>query len=245
MQICSRNFDDLVIDVIFFIFLKIVLPRKEGSVATLFAALRMRRVLHRVQAEHESSGPRAVVDETKANLERHLKVLSRYKIRQVDTDGDEARHLRNLPPFMVNPHSALYKIWQLVRTVLTVHLVANWKLTLTVLRAQITLIIIIYQSIMLPFNLAFGSNDTTAIDILMSSIFALDIIIAFNTPVVEDTDEMSYIMNRWHIASIYLRGWYAENYGDFRLFFTYILPHFSGFSSTCWLARPLTIYCYS
>ncbi|KAE8884866.1 hypothetical protein PF005_g25246 [Phytophthora fragariae] len=163
----------------------IMLPRKEGSVATLFAALRMRRVLHRVQAEHESSGPRAVVDETKANLERHLKVLSRYKIRQVDTDGDQARHLRNLPPFMVNPHSALYKIWQLI-----------------------TLIIIIYQSIMLPFNLAFGSNDTTAIDILMSSIFALDIIIAFNTPVVEDTDEMSYIMNRWHIASIYLRGWF-------------------------------------
>lgn len=60
---------------------------------------------------------------------------------------------------------------------------------------------------MLPFNLAFGSNDTTAIDILMSSIFALDIVIAFNTPVAEDTDETGYIMNRWHIAAIYLRGW--------------------------------------
>lgn len=75
----------------------------------------MRRVLHRVQAEHEPSGPRVVVDEAKANLERHLKVLSRYKIRQVDTDADEARQLRNLPSFMVNPHSTLYKIWQLVR----------------------------------------------------------------------------------------------------------------------------------
>lgn len=86
--------------------------------ATLFAALRMRRVLHRVQAEHEEqSGPRAIVDETEANLERHLKVLSRYKIRQVDTDGDEGRYLRNLPPLMVNPHSTLFKIWQLVRRV--------------------------------------------------------------------------------------------------------------------------------
>ncbi|KAG7390110.1 hypothetical protein PHYPSEUDO_008813 [Phytophthora pseudosyringae] len=159
--------------------------RKEDSVTTLFAALRMRRVLHRVQAEHEHTGPRIVADEAKANLERHLKVLSRYKIRQVDTDADERLQLRNLPPLMVNPHSALYKIWQLV-----------------------TLVIIIYQSIMLPFALAFGSNDTTVVDILMSSIFAMDIAVAFNTPVAADADETAYIMNRWHIASSYVRGWF-------------------------------------
>ncbi|KAL3672429.1 hypothetical protein V7S43_003111 [Phytophthora oleae] len=159
--------------------------RKEDSVTTLFAALRMRRVLHRVQAEQEQSGPRIIVDETKANLERHLKVLSRYKIRQVDTDADDRLQLRNLPPFMVNPHSTVYKVWQLV-----------------------TLVIIIYQSIMLPFALAFGSNDTTVVDILMSSIFAMDIIVAFNTPVVEDADETAYILNRWHVASSYLRGWF-------------------------------------
>ncbi|KAG1705231.1 hypothetical protein DVH05_004162 [Phytophthora capsici] len=164
---------------------QVINSRKEDSVTTLFAALRMRRVLHRVQAEHEQSGPRLVIDETKANLERHLKVLSRYKIRQVDTDADERLQLRNLPPFMVNPHSTWYKVWQLV-----------------------TLVIIIYQSIMLPFALAFGSNDTTVVDILMSSIFAMDIVVAFNTPVAEDSDETAYILNRWHIASNYIRGWF-------------------------------------
>ncbi|OWZ22430.1 Voltage-gated Ion Channel [Phytophthora megakarya] len=158
--------------------------RKEDSVTTLFAALRMRRVLHRVQAEQEQLGPRIIVDE-KANLERHLKVLSRYKIRQVDTDADERQQLRNLPRFMVNPHSTLYKIWQLV-----------------------TLVIIIYQSIMVPFALAFGSNDTTVVDILMSSIFAMDIVIAFNTPIAEDADETTYSTDRWHIAFNYLRGWF-------------------------------------
>ncbi|ETL87122.1 hypothetical protein, variant 1 [Phytophthora nicotianae] len=145
----------------------------------------MRRVLHRVQAGHEEIGPRILIDETKANLERHLKVLSRYKIRQVDTDADERHQLRNLPPLMVNPHSSLFKVWQLV-----------------------TLVIIIYQSIMLPFALAFGSNDTTVVDILMSVIFAMDIAVAFNTPFAEDADEMVYITDRWHIASNYLRGWF-------------------------------------
>ncbi|KAI9997879.1 hypothetical protein PInf_002136 [Phytophthora infestans] len=154
--------------------------RKEDSVTTLFAALRMRRALHRVQAGHEQMGPRILIDETKANLERHLKVLSRYKIRQVDTDADERQQLRNLPPLMVNPHSSVFKLWQLV-----------------------TLVIIIYQSIMLPFALAFGSNDTTVVDILMSSIFALDIAVAFNTPFAEDADEMVYTTDRWLIASNY------------------------------------------
>ncbi|KAG6964788.1 hypothetical protein JG688_00007548 [Phytophthora aleatoria] len=159
--------------------------RKEDSVTTLFAALRMRRALHRVQADHEQTGPRILIDETKAILERHLKVLSRYKLRQVDTDADERQQLRNLPPLMVNPHSSVFKLWQLV-----------------------TLVIIIYQSIMLPFALAFGSNDTTVVDILMSSIFAMDIAVAFNTPFAEDADGMVYITDRWHIASKYLRGWF-------------------------------------
>lgn len=64
---------------------------------------------------------------------------------------------------------------------------------------------------MLPFALAFGSNDTTVVDILMSSIFAMDIVVAFNTPVAEDVDETAYITDRWHIASNYLSGWYVRN----------------------------------
>ncbi|RLN83140.1 hypothetical protein BBJ28_00006248 [Nothophytophthora sp. Chile5] len=145
--------------------------RKEDSVTTIFAALRMRRVLHRVQAGHDQTEARVAVDETKANLERHLKVLSRYKIRQVDTDGDEAQQLRNLPRFMS------------------------------------TLVIIIYQSLMLPYALAFGSNDTTELDLFMNSIFALDIVVGFSTPILADADETVYITDRWQIASNYSRGW--------------------------------------
>ncbi|KAG7401121.1 hypothetical protein PHYBOEH_003004 [Phytophthora boehmeriae] len=159
--------------------------KKEDSVTTLFAALRMRRVLHRVQTGHELPGPRIIVDETEANLERHLKVLSRYKIRQKEPETDEAQQLRNLPRFMVNPHSTIYKMWQLV-----------------------TLSVIIYQSIMVPFGLAFGSSDTTVIDILMSCIFATDILVGFNTPFADDVDETEYIIDRCQIASNYLRGWF-------------------------------------
>ncbi|KAF4316334.1 hypothetical protein BBO99_00008737 [Phytophthora kernoviae] len=72
----------------------------------------------------------------------------------------------------------------------------------------VTLFIIIYQSIMLPFGLAFGSNDTTVIDILMSCIFATDILVGFNTPYADDVDEAEYIIDRWQIASNYLRGWF-------------------------------------
>ncbi|GMF11878.1 unnamed protein product [Phytophthora lilii] len=46
---------------------------------------------------------------------------------------------------------------------------------------------------MLPFALAFGSNDTTVVDILMSSIFAFDIVVGFNTPVAEDADESALV----------------------------------------------------
>ncbi|RLN53956.1 hypothetical protein BBJ28_00018964 [Nothophytophthora sp. Chile5] len=145
--------------------------RKEDSVTTIFAALRMRRVLHRVQAGHDQTEAQVVVDETKANLERHLKVLSRYKIRQVDTDADEAQRLRDLP------------------------------------RSMSTLVIIIYQSLMLPYALAFGSNDTTELDLVMNSIFALDIAVGFNTPIPADADETVYITDRWQIASKYFRGW--------------------------------------
>lgn len=86
---------------------------KEDSPNTLFAALRVRRALQRSKGARETE-PKVVKEEVQAIIARHQNVLSRYKIRKVSmevVDGDE---MRNLPPFMVNPHGNLYKLWQLV-----------------------------------------------------------------------------------------------------------------------------------
>lgn len=54
------------------------------------------------------------INEIQANMDRHKKVLARYKIRRVDFIDPEAVQLKNLGWFMVNPHSNLFRIWQLV-----------------------------------------------------------------------------------------------------------------------------------
>lgn len=81
---------------------------------TLFAALRMRRALRRTR-----SGPRVEseekISEAQANMDRHKKVLSRYKIRRVDFVDPNAMRMKIMGWFMVNPHSTLFKVWQLVR----------------------------------------------------------------------------------------------------------------------------------
>lgn len=45
-----------------------------------------------------------------------MNVLSRYKIRRVDFVDSEGVTSRNLGWFMVNPHSTIFKMWQLVRS---------------------------------------------------------------------------------------------------------------------------------
>lgn len=74
----------------------------------------MRQALRRPR-----SGPRVEseekISEAQANMERHKKVLSRYKIRRVDFANPEAVRMKNMGWFMVNPHSTLFKMWQLVR----------------------------------------------------------------------------------------------------------------------------------
>lgn len=54
------------------------------------------------------------VNEVQANMDRHKNVLSRYKIRRVDFADPEAVRLKSMGWFMVNPHSNLFKFWQLV-----------------------------------------------------------------------------------------------------------------------------------
>lgn len=83
---------------------------------TLFAALRIRRALQRHKANIKAKAPE-VVNVAQANAERHHKVLKRYKIRRMVNPEDEAKLLKNLSMLMFNPHSMLYKLWQLVALV--------------------------------------------------------------------------------------------------------------------------------
>jgi hypothetical protein len=91
---------------------------EEKTGNTLFAALRMRRALHRSKAgrDGEPHELEPKVDETQANINRHIKVLSRYKIRRVDIAESETTKLKDIGLFLVNPHSTIFKLWQLVRS---------------------------------------------------------------------------------------------------------------------------------
>ncbi|KAF1332318.1 Voltage-gated ion channel, partial [Globisporangium splendens] len=154
---------------------------------TLFAALKIRRALRRPKSG-KMAEPEEKVDEAKANLDRHMKVLSRYKVRRVDFIDPEGATMKNLGWFMVNPHSTLFKMWQLG-----------------------TLLLIIYQSFLLPYGLAFGGNDSNTMDIFTSCVFAWDIGIQFNIPIAPANEGDEYITNRRQIATTYARGCGAGN----------------------------------
>ncbi|TYZ57640.1 hypothetical protein PybrP1_003392 [[Pythium] brassicae (nom. inval.)] len=149
---------------------------------TLFAALRVRRALRRPKTSLTLN--QGDINEIQANMDRHKKVLARYKIRRVDFIDPEAVQLKNLGWFMVNPHSNVFRIWQLM-----------------------TLFLIVYQSLILPYGLAFSTSDNNTTDLFISCVFALDIIIQFSTPIAPTADETKYITNRKLIALSYARGW--------------------------------------
>lgn len=71
-----------------------------------------------------------------------------------------------------------------------------------------TLFLIVYQSLILPYGLAFGTSDNNTTDLFISCVFAFDIIIQFSTPIAPTDDEAKYITNRKLIAISYARGWY-------------------------------------
>lgn len=76
--------------------------------------------------------------------------------------------------------------------------------------SQATLCLIIYQSLILPYGLAFGTSDSNEIDLFISCIFAFDIVLQFNTPIAPTGEESKYITDRKIIAISYARGWYAR-----------------------------------
>lgn len=52
-----------------------------------------------------------------------------------------------------------------------------------------------------------SSGDSSALDICMTSVFAFDIVIQFNTPLQIDKDSNEYSTDRWLIARTYSKGW--------------------------------------
>ncbi|GLE05121.1 hypothetical protein PINS_up014109 [Pythium insidiosum] len=73
----------------------------------------MRRALQRAKAGRILDRKRTH-NEMVANVDRHMKVLTRYKIRRVTIEEDGTSKLSGLGFLMVNPHSTTYKLWQLV-----------------------------------------------------------------------------------------------------------------------------------
>jgi hypothetical protein len=84
-----------------------------ANVNTLFAATKMKRALQRARAGKSAVAP-AKIDEAQVIIERHDKVLSRYKIRTVKSDDEDEEKNRHFGFLMVNPCSTMYKMWQLV-----------------------------------------------------------------------------------------------------------------------------------
>ena len=72
------------------------------------------------------------------------------------------------------------------------------------------MILIIYQTLSLPYSLAFSTNDNSLLDNITNGIFAFDIIIQFNTPIAHPDDPTEYITNRRVLAKIYATGWYES-----------------------------------
>lgn len=70
-----------------------------------------------------------------------------------------------------------------------------------------TLLIIIYQSLSLPYSLAFSASESSWFDTFTNCVFGCDILIQFNTPVSANDEETEYITGRIEIARIYVRGW--------------------------------------
>jgi len=76
------------------------------------------------------------------------------------------------------------------------------------------LVIILYQSIAIPYSLAFEAVDNDPnndyVSISTNMLFAVDIALTFNTAIADNEEPDLYITKRKVIAIRYLTGWYAD-----------------------------------
>ncbi|EQC34645.1 hypothetical protein SDRG_07966 [Saprolegnia diclina VS20] len=122
---------------------------------------------------------------------RHRKVLHQYNIRVVRPEEKPAEDivLLHQPKYLILPTHQWYKAWQLS-----------------------TLVIILYQSVMIPYQLAFDTSDTAPTqdhaNIAFNLIFGVDLLLTCNCAVAHPGRPNTYITHRLGILKHYLRGWF-------------------------------------
>ncbi|OQS01458.1 Voltage-gated Ion Channel (VIC) Superfamily [Achlya hypogyna] len=123
---------------------------------------------------------------------RHKKVLHQYSIRVVrdEEKTEEEVHLTTDAAYLILPSHQWYKAWQLS-----------------------TLFIILYQSIMIPYQLAFDTSDTPPTQdyasMAFNSIFCVDLLFTLNCAIAHPSLPDTYITERWIIWRKYLKSWCA------------------------------------
>ncbi|KDO34165.1 hypothetical protein SPRG_19017 [Saprolegnia parasitica CBS 223.65] len=124
-------------------------------------------------------------------VSRHRKVLLQYNIRVVRPEEKPTEDivLLDQPKYLILPTHQWYKAWQLS-----------------------TLVIILYQSVMIPYQLAFDTSDTPPTqdyaNIAFNLIFGVDLLLTCNCAVAHPRRPDTYITHRLGIFKHYLRGWF-------------------------------------
>ena len=120
----------------------------------------------------------------------HRNVVGHFKIRrisQVDPTKLRRRVLTTYHPrTLIKPTNSVYRLWQMV-----------------------TMVLVLYQSFALPFNLAFGVAGTSMAEYIIDIMFGVDLVLNFNVAVSTADDISHLIIDRKDIAWIYVKGWFT------------------------------------
>ncbi|KAF0683682.1 Aste57867_24244 [Aphanomyces stellatus] len=123
-----------------------------------------------------------------SSIDRHNTVLEQYQIRTKKEHAESETLDRTKHPYLISPDAKLYRIWQVILVV-----------------------IIYYQVVAIPYILAFttdnGDPSTNQFNLIMSGVFAVDMVLNFFTVIVDP--EKGFITDLRVIRNHYLRGWFV------------------------------------
>ncbi|OQR81338.1 Voltage-gated Ion Channel (VIC) Superfamily [Thraustotheca clavata] len=162
-----------------------------GLIPTILVASKLKSKAHIIRMRRRQTKQLQQL-EIAGMLSRHRKVLQQYSIRVVqEEDGNDENVvlIGGDKTFLILPTHNWYKLWQLS-----------------------TLVVIIYQSIMIPYQLSFDTSSTPPTqdftNIGLNIIFGMDLIFTFNCAVADTSLPDTYITKRSTIFIRYLRGWF-------------------------------------
>ena len=93
----------------------------------------------------------------------------------------------NKTKYLIYPENKVKNVWDMVMT-----------------------LVLLLSCVITPLNLAFGNHDQhydeTVLGIVIDVLFALDMIVCFNSACYDNEDDL--VENRKEIAVIYLKGWF-------------------------------------